>query len=155
LKRLIALLMVLLALPLGAAADEVHVVPGSNVNLVARDARIPVTVENKSAEPVTVIVYAKSNSFRLEILESQELQIPANTSAVAELPVRAVANGPVQISVWLEIDGERVGEDTVVDVLVNYDVELFILVSLAVAMFGLIVVGIIRTVVKLTRSRGE
>jgi hypothetical protein len=155
LRRLIALLLVLLALPLGAAADEVHVVPGSNVNLVARDARIPVTVENTGAEPVTVTVYAKSNSFRLEILEPQELQIPANTSAVAELPVRAVANGPVQITVWLEIDGERVGQDTVVDVLVNYDVELFILVSLAVAMFGLIVVGIIRTVVKLTRSRGE
>jgi hypothetical protein len=38
---------------------------------------------------------------------------------------------------------------------VNYDIELFLLVSIAVAMFGLIVVGIIRTVVKLTRSRGE
>jgi hypothetical protein len=38
---------------------------------------------------------------------------------------------------------------------VNYDIELFILVSIGVMMFGLIVVGIIRTVVKLSRSRGE
>jgi hypothetical protein len=48
-----------------------------------------------------------------------------------------------------------VGDETTLAVRVNYDIELFLLVSIAVAMFGLIVVGIIRTVVKLARSRGE
>jgi hypothetical protein len=137
------------------ASEVVHIVPGSNINLVARDGRIPVTVQNPTSESVTVTVVGVATSFRLEFLEPQELVIPANTSAVAELPVRAIANGPVEVKVWVEQDGERIGEEVTLAVRVNYDVELFLLVSLGVAMFGLIVVGIIRTVVKLTRSRGE
>ena len=61
----------------------------------------------------------------------------------------------MEVKVWVEVDGERVGDETTLSVRVNYDIELFLLVSIAVAMFGLIVVGIIRTVVKLARSRGE
>ena len=155
-RRLIALVLLLLSLPApGFASENVHVVPGSNINLVARDGRIPVTVQNPTSESVTVMVVGAATSFRLEFLEPQELTIPANTSAVAELPVRAIANGPVEVKVWVELNGERVGEETTLSVRVNYDIELFLLVSIAVAMFGLIVVGIIRTVVKLTRSRGE
>lgn len=155
-KKLFVVLALLLALPIAAqASEEVHVVPGSAINLVARESRIPITVENPGAEPITVLVHGIATSFRLEVLEPQELTIPAQTSAVAELPVRAIANGPVDIRVWLEVDGERVGEEAQLQVRVNYDVELFILVSIAVAMFGLIAVGVIRTVVKLTRSRGE
>ena len=61
----------------------------------------------------------------------------------------------ISIRVWLEINGKQIGEEQLIDVSVNYDVELFLLVSLAVAMFSLIVVGVVRTVVKLARSRGE
>lgn len=155
-KRLVALVLLLLGVATPSFASEnVHVVPGSNINLVARDGRIPVTVQNPTSESVTVMVVGAATSFRLEFLEPQELTLPANTSAVAELPVRAIANGPVEVKVWVEINGERVGEETTLSVRVNYDIELFLLVSLGVAMFGLIVVGIIRTMVKLTRSRGE
>ena len=155
-RRFVAALLLLLTIPSPALGDEsVHIIPGSNINLVARDGRIPVTVQNPTSESVTVIVVGAATSFRLEFLEPQELTIPANTSAVAELPVRAIANGPVEVKVWIEVDGERVGEETTLAVRVNYDIELFLLVSIAVAMFGLIVVGIIRTVVKLARSRGE
>ncbi len=155
-KRLIVALLLALSISSPALASEVvHVVPGSNINLVARDGRIPVTVQNPTSESVTVTVVGIATSFRLEFLEPQELVIPANTSAVAELPVRAIANGPVEVKVWVEQDGQRIGEEVTLAVRVNYDVELFLLVSLGVAMFGLIVVGIIRTVVKLTRSRGE
>jgi hypothetical protein len=156
LKRLVAALLLLLAISSPAIASEVvHIVPGSNINLVARDGRIPVTVQNPTSESVTVVVVGAATSFRLEFLEPQELTVPANTSAVAELPVRAIANGPVEVKVWVEVDGKRVGDETTLSVRVNYDIELFLLVSIAVAMFGLIVVGIIRTVVKLARSRGE
>lgn len=155
-RRLVALLGLFLVFAVPASATEdVHIVPGSNINLVARDGRIPVTVQNPTSESVTVLVSGAATSFRLEFLEPQELDIPANTSAVAELPVRAIANGPVEVKVWLEINGERVGEETTLDVRVNYDIELFLLVSIAVVMFGLIVVGIMRTVLKLARSRGE
>jgi len=39
----------------------------------------------------------------------------------------------------------------VIEVSVNYDVELFLLVSFAVAMFALMIVGVIRTTMRLRR----
>lgn len=149
-RRLIAVLAMLLLLPLPASAEP-EIVPGSNINLVARDARIPVTISNPDAEPVEVTVYAESASFRLEILEPTTVLVPAASTAIAELPVRAIANGPVTIRVWIEVDGQQVGESTDVQISVNYDVELFILVSMGMLMFALIVVGIIRTTLKLRR----
>lgn len=154
-KRLVALLMALLVLPTTALAQDVEIVPGSNINLVARDTRIPVTVKNNTDEPVTVMVRGQSTSFRLEVLEDAEVLIPAQSSAIAELPVRAIANGPVEIAVWVEEkSGERVGEEVLIEINVAYDVELFLLVLMGVAMFSLIIVGIIRTVIKLGRRRG-
>lgn len=151
-KRLLALIIALALLPLPSFGAEVEIVPGSNVNLVARDARIPVTVKNNTDETVTVLVYGKANSFRLEVLEPARVLIPPQSSAIAELPVRAIANGSVQIAVWVETkSGERLGEDVIIEINVAYDVELFLLVALAVAMFALIIVGIVRTTIKLGR----
>jgi hypothetical protein len=149
-KRLFALLIALALIPLPGFAADVEIVPGSNVNLVARDARIPVTVKNNTDQTVTVVVRGQATSFRIEVLEPAEVQVPPQSSAIAELPVRAIANGPVEIAVWVEEkSGERLGEDVIVEVNVAYDVELFLLVALAVAMFALIIVGIVRTAIKL------
>lgn len=153
-KRLLALLLALLLIPAPALAQDVEIIPGSNINLVARDSRIPVTVKNNTDEAVTVVVRGQSTSLRLEVLGAAEVLIPAQSSAIAELPVRAIANGPVQVAVWVEqLSGERLGEDVLVDINVAYDVELFLLVFLGVAMFSLIIVGVIRTVIKLGRRR--
>jgi hypothetical protein len=43
----------------------------------------------------------------------------------------------------------------IVEVIVNYDIELFLLVSFGVAMFALIVIGVIRTTSKLRRQPRE
>lgn len=153
-RRFLALVLALVMLPMPASAADVEIVPGSNINLVARDTRIPVTVKNNTDEAVTVVVKGVATSFRLEVLDSAEVLIPPQSSALAELPVTAIANGPVQIAVWVEEkSGERLGEDVIVDINVAYDVELFLLVSLAVAMFALIIVGVIRTAIKLGRRR--
>jgi hypothetical protein len=153
-KRLLALLIALFLLPLPASADP-EIVPGSNVNLVARDGRIPVTISNPDTVPIEVTVWAESTSFRLEVLESVTVLVPAASTAIADIPVKALANGPVQIRVWMEVDGVRVGEETVVDIAVNYDIELFLLVSLGMLMFALIMVGIFRTTLKLRRRPVE
>ncbi len=153
-KRVLALVFALLMLPLPASAAEIEIVPGSNINLVARDSRIPVTVRNNTDESVTVVVRGEATSFRIEVLDSAEILIPPRSSAIAELPVTAIANGPVQIAVWIEEkSGERLGENVLVDINVAYDVELFLLVSLAVVMFSLIIVGVIRTTIRLGRRR--
>lgn len=153
-KRFFAVLLALALLPLPASAD-VEIVPGSDINLVARDANIPITVRNTSDEAVQIQLVGESTSFRLEVLEATNVTIPPQSSQIAELPVRAIANGPVEIRVWLEVAGERVSADNIIAVNVNYDVELFLLVSFAVAMFALMIVGIIRTTMRLRNRRGE
>jgi Family of unknown function (DUF6049) len=155
LKRSLTLLLVAIAMLFGpmAQAADVYIVPGSEVNLVARDGRIPVTIQNDGSESATVIVHGESSSFRLEVLDAQEITIPAGSSQLAEVGVRAVANGPVELEIWLEQNGVEIGKRELIQVNVNYDVELFLLVSFAFAMFGLILIGSYRTVRKLRRSR--
>jgi hypothetical protein len=155
LKRTLTLLLVGIAMVFGpvAQASDVYIVPGSEVNLVARDGRIPITIQNDGSESATVIVHGESSSFRLEVLKEKEITIPAGSSQLAEIDVRAVANGPVELEIWLEQNGVEVGKRELVQVNVNYDVELFLLVSFAFAMFGLILIGSYRTVRKLRRRR--
>lgn len=148
--RKLALALVFLLIPLPASADPA-VVPGSQINLVARDARIPITVSNPALMPIEVVVRAESTSFRLEVLESVTVTIPAQSTEIAEVPVKAIANGPVQLRVWLEVNGERVSEEQLITINVNYDVELFLLVSFGVVMFALVIVGVARTALKLRR----
>jgi len=154
-RRAWLLVLAILLIPNAAVAAEPSIVPGSNINVVARDARIPVTVTNPTDQDIEVTVMAASNSFRLEIVESATLIVPARSSAVAELPIRAIANGPLEISVWLSVEGNQIGDTVIVEVIVNYDIELFLLVSFGVAMFALIVIGVIRTTSKLRRQPRE
>ncbi|KRO48924.1 MAG: hypothetical protein HQ484_02930 [Candidatus Aquiluna sp.] len=154
-RRVWLLVLALLLIPNAAIAAEPSIVPGSNINVVARDARIPVTVTNPTDQDIEVTVMAASNSFRLEIIENATLIVPARSSAVAELPIKAIANGPLEISVWLSVEGNQIGDTVVVEVIVNYDIELFLLVSFGVAMFALIVIGVIRTTSKLRRQPRE
>lgn len=148
--RKLALALVFLLIPLPASADP-EVVPGSQINLVARDARIPITVSNPALTPIEVVVRAESTSFRLEVLESVTVTIPAQSTEIAEVPVKAIANGPVQLRVWLEVNGETVSKEQLITINVNYDVELFLLVSFGVVMFALVIVGVARTALKLRR----
>ena len=154
-RRVWLLVLALLLIPNAAIAAEPSIVPGSNINVVARDARIPVTVTNPTDQDIEVTVMAASNSFRLEIIENATLIVPARSSAAAELPIKAIANGPLEISVWLSVEGNQIGDTVVVEVIVNYDIELFLLVSFGVAMFALIVIGVIRTTSKLRRQPRE
>lgn len=148
--RKLALTLLLVLIPLPASADP-EVVPGSQINLVARDARIPITVSNPDLQPIEVVVVAESTSFRLEVIEEVTVLIPAQSTQIAEVPVRAIANGPVQLRVWLEVNGEKVSQDQLININVNYDVELFLLVTFAVVMFALVIVGVVRTTIKLRR----
>ncbi|SCX04432.1 DUF6049 family protein [Candidatus Aquiluna sp. UB-MaderosW2red] len=156
-RRIIALLATLLVLGPAAQAEDAapQIVPGSTINLVARDGRIPVTIENPTDQDLELTLQGRSGSFRLEVVEGQSFTVAANSSQLAELSVRAIANGPVEITIWLEQSGLRVGQSQLLNVNVNYDIELFLLVTLGVGIVALISVGAIRTIVKLRRAKNE
>lgn len=155
-KKVLALALALGLVSSPALAQqpsEIAIVPGSTINMVAREARIPITIENASDALATVTLKGVATSFRIEVVEFVETEVPANTSVVVELPVRAIANGPVQLKLWLVQDGKMLNDFVFVDVNVNYDVELFLLVSFAVVLLVLITVGGIRTARKLRRGK--
>ncbi len=128
-----------------SASETLKIVVGSSVNLVAREAAIPFTIENAGIDPAEVTLRAEAASFRIQVLSSATATIPGQSSALIEIPVRAIANGPAAIRIWLERDGERVGPKVPVEINVNYDLEGYLLVLFAAGMAALALVGGIRT----------
>lgn len=150
---LISLISGLSASPAQAdLSDEIRIISSSDINLLARESRLPITIQNNWNYPITLTVHGFSNSFRLEVLNRVKIQIPPGESAVAELPVRAVANGPVDLRVWLSVNGSRLGNDTELRVNVNPDVELYLIVSFLVLLSGLGVAGAVRTRIKIRKG---
>lgn len=133
----------------GSQAESLKIVVGSSINLVAREAAIPFTVENSGLDPAEVTLRAEAASFRIQVLSSATATIPGQSSSLIEIPVRAIANGSAAIRIWLEQNGERVGPVVPVAINVNYDLEAYLLVTFGVAVILLMVVGAIRTGVRL------
>lgn len=133
-------------------SDDIRIISSSDINMLARESRLPVTIENNWRYPVTVTLHGFSNSFRLEVLNRVEVSIPPGESTVAELPVKAIANGQVDMRVWLSVNGNRLGNDTVLRVNVNPDVELYLLLGFVVILSGLGIAGAVRTRLKLRKA---
>lgn len=141
--------------PLPAQADlseKIRITSSSDINMLARESRLPITVENNWTYPATVIVHGFSNSFRLEVLNRVQVKILPGESVVAELPVRAIANGQVQVRVWVSVNGNRLGNDTTLTVNVAPDVELFLLIGFVGMLAGLAVAGVVRTRLKMRKN---
>ena len=128
---------------------SVHIIAGSDINLLASDARIPVLVKNDFNTDLRVHVHAVASNGRLSIPAPVEILIPANTAVNAQLPVKAIGSGEVNLSVWLEtFSGLRVGEEVQVLVNVNADAENAILIGFTAIICVLGTLGLVRTVSK-------
>lgn len=136
-----------------ALSDDIRIISSSDINLLARESRLPITIQNNWNYPITLTVHGFSNSFRLEVLNRVKVQIPPGESVVAELPVKAIANGTAQLRVWISVNGNRLGNDTELTVNVNPDVELFLIIGFVIVLSGLGVAGAVRTRLKLRRSQ--
>jgi hypothetical protein len=162
LKKLIAILLstlvllissVLSAAPATAMNAEtgegVYIVPGSEINLVARTSNVPVQIKNDFGSDVVVHVHAQPTNPRVVIPAAVEIKIPGYTSVTAKVPVEAVANGDVILKVWLTtFSGHKLGPASYLSMNVNADVELTMLVGFGGAVLLLLGFGIVRTVRK-------
>lgn len=145
----------LIALPNVAHASvpndipSVHIVAGSNINLLATDAKIPVRVKNDFNTDLRIQVHAAASNGRLSIPAPVEINIPANTAINAQLPVKAIGSGDVQLTVWLEtFSGLRVGNQVELNVNVNANAETVILIGFGAVVVLLGTFGVIRTLRK-------
>jgi hypothetical protein len=135
---------------------SVHIVAGSDINLLASDAKIPVRVKNDFGTDLRIIVHAAASNGRLSIPTPVEITIPANTAVNAQIPVKAIGSGQVNLSVWLEtFSGLRVGDQVEVNVNVNADAENVILISFTAFVCVLGTLGLMRTLRKRRERAAE
>ena len=130
-------------------AEGIYIVPGSDINLVARSSNIPVQIKNTFDADVTVHVYVRPTNLRVVVPSAVAIKVPAQTSVTAKVPVEAIANGDVYLKVWIEtFSGVRIGTPVVLSMNVNADVESTLLISFGGGVLLLLGFGITRTIRK-------
>jgi hypothetical protein len=132
--------------------EGVYIVPGSDINLVARTSNVPVLIKNAFNSDVRVFLHAKPTNPRVVVAKAVEVLIPGGTSVTAKIPVEAVANGVVVLRVWLSsFSGVKIGEESLLQINVNADVEAALLISFGGGVLALLGFGVARTVSKSRR----
>ena len=134
---------------LNASADsneQIRIVPGSEINLVSVDTNLPVAIINETDQRMDLELGARSTNAKLEVASRTAVSVAAQSAINAELPATAIANGQVEVLVWLnDSAGQRIfGPETLV-VNINRDVE-GILVGVFIGLLSiLLIAGIVRT----------
>jgi hypothetical protein len=138
--------------------NSVGILPPSAVNLFSADAPLPVWVRNDLPYPITVVLYASPDDLRLTVQEQTVTPANAQSNTRVQVPVQTrVASGQVNIDLQLRSRTfEPIGAPQVVEVNVRAEWEGIGITVLAVLVGGFVVIGVVRTVLRLrARRRGE
>jgi len=124
---------------------QVFIVPGSDINMVSRESKVPVSVQNDYDRPVRIRVHAQTTNASLNVQEYVSLTVPANSRKDALVPVTAIASGSFTVKVWVTtFTNLRLGATTEIKLTANPDIELFLLVGFALLILILLALGVIR-----------
>ena len=124
---------------------QVFIVPGSDINMVSRESKVPVSVQNDYDRPVRIRVHAKTTNASLNVQEYVSLTVPANSRKDALVPVTAIASGSFTVKVWVTTFTDlRLGETTEIKLTANPDIELFLLFGFAGLILILLALGVTR-----------
>jgi len=124
---------------------QVFIVPGSDINMVSRESKVPVSVQNDYDRPVRIRVHAQTTNASLNVQEYVSLTVPANSRKDALVPVTAIASGSFTVKVWVTTFTDlRLGATTEIKLTANPDIELFLLVGFALLILILLALGVIR-----------
>ena len=125
---------------------SVHIVPGSVINLVSSESKVPVRIQNGFDSEVRVQVHMLPSNPRVTVPNAVEVVVPANSGINAQVPVKAIGNGKVFLIVWLTtFSGLRLTENAHLQMNVNAGIETTMLVIFGVIVLGLGIVGVLRT----------
>jgi hypothetical protein len=163
LKKLAIVLIVAIGASLGLAAvpafpaetpkaptGSVAIVSGSEINLVSREATLPVVVTNTYDGRARVLVHMASGSPKLQVGNKVvQLSIPAGETMNAQFPVSAIGSGEVTMITWLtSLSGVEIGPRVSIKLRVYPDIENVAIVLFLGLVAALTVVGVIRTMQK-------
>jgi SOS-response transcriptional repressor LexA len=133
-------------------ANGVRIVPGSKINLVSSQSRVPISIRNDYDVEVRVFLWAKPVALWLEMPQTTEVTIPASTTINATVPITAIANGEAEVRVYLtSFSGVRIGPTVWLHLQVERDVEPAILITFSAIV---VVLGVIGGRRMLARRRG-
>lgn len=123
--------------------------PGSELNLVARESLLPVKIRNDYPVAVRVLVHVEPVSFNAIVSSVVEATIPANTTDTAKVPISAISNGDVPVRAWVEtFSGIKLSEPVIIKLHVQAEVEESVISVFGVLVVSLAVIGVIRTLRK-------
>jgi hypothetical protein len=157
LRRFAALSLALTLVGATAAqADDnydVKIIKGSTINLVSQASRIPVLIQNNYDTEVRVLVHVSPSNLRVRLPETTSVTIAPNSTINAVVPVQAVANGDVELSVWLtSFSGVRIGPNEVITMHVIGNAEAIALGTMGGLVVILLFVGSIRMIRRRKRA---
>ena len=132
---------------------SVRIVPGSVINLVSSESKVPVRIQNDFDSEIRVQVHMLPSNPRVVVPNAVEVVVPASSGINAQVPVKAIGNGKVFLIVWLTtFSGLRLTESAHLQMNVNAGIETTMLVIFGALIFGLGTVGVLRTRRKLRRK---
>lgn len=132
---------------------SVHIVPGSVINLVSSESKVPVRIQNDFDSEIRVQVHMLPSNPRVLVPNAVEVVVPAQSGINAQVPVKAIGNGKVFLIVWLTtFSGIRLTENAHLQMNVNAGIETAMLIVFGVSVLGLATVGVLRTRRKLRRK---
>jgi len=118
--------------------SDVQIVSPGSIRQASRQALIPLTVTNKLAHPVEVVLRATPSSARLEVDADTVKTIAAGSSAKILVPVKSqLSNGTVHLDLQLySRSGVPIGASRTAEIDVHADWE-----GIGALVFGVVVVG--------------
>ena len=137
--------------------SSVGILPPSTTNLISSGAKLQFWVRNDLPYPVNVVFVTSPDDLRLEVERSTPVTALPKSNTRVEVPVLAkVGSGDVQLQLELRSPTlQPIGQPVTAEVVVRADWEFIGIISLAVIVGGLFVVGLIRTVVRRRKRRAE
>lgn len=135
--------------------DSVGLVPSDEISLYGSNVGLRFWVRNDLPYPVNLVLYVTPDDLRLDVQRANPLVAQAASNSRVEVPVQArVGNGDVTLDLQLRSRASvAIGEPDSVDVSVRAEWETFGLTALAIVVGALLLLGVVRTVMKLRARR--
>jgi hypothetical protein len=135
---------------------SIRIVPGSVINLVSAESKVPVRIQNDFDSDIRVHVHMKPSNPRVSVPQAVEVIVPASSGINAQVPVKAIGNGKVFLIVWLTtFSGIRLGPNSNLQMNVNAGIETAMLIVFAGLIVALATVGVLRTRSKRRRKAAQ
>jgi hypothetical protein len=135
---------------------QVTVVTGPSLTLISEAGELPVAVANALAQTVRIRVTLQPAARTLVANKPVDITLPAGSQETLRLPVRALANGNVEVAVILStLDGRPISQAATFRVRVRAEWETVGMMVFAGAVALAFLIGLVRTIARRrARPRG-